>query len=30
VGPDQKVKKIYDGYKEVPYDEMISDIKSLQ
>jgi protein SCO1 len=30
VGPDQKVKKIYDGYKEVPYDEMISDMKSLQ
>ncbi|WP_063253090.1 SCO family protein [Neobacillus niacini] len=30
VGPDEKVKKIYDGYKEVPYDEMISDIKSLQ
>lgn len=30
VGPDQKVKKMYDGYKEVPYDEMISDIKSLQ
>jgi protein SCO1 len=30
VGPDVKVKKIYDGYKEVPYDEMISDIKSLQ
>lgn len=30
VGPDQKVKKIYDGYKEVPYDEMISDIKSLE
>jgi protein SCO1 len=30
VGPDQKVKKIYDGYQEVPYDEMISDIKLLQ
>jgi protein SCO1 len=30
VGPDEKVKKIYDGYKEVPYDEMISDMKSLQ
>jgi protein SCO1 len=30
VGPDEKVKKIYDGYQEVPYDEMISDIKSLQ
>jgi protein SCO1 len=30
VGPDEKVKKIYDGYEEVPYDEMISDIKSLQ
>jgi protein SCO1 len=30
VGPDQKVKKIYDGYKEVEYDEMISDINSLQ
>ncbi|PAE37026.1 LPS translocon maturation chaperone LptM [Bacillus sp. 7884-1] len=30
VGPDEKVKKIYDGYKEVPYDEMISDIKALQ
>jgi protein SCO1 len=30
VGPDEKVKKIYDGYQEVPYEEMISDIKSLQ
>lgn len=30
VGPDEKVKKIYDGYKEVPYDEMINDIKALQ
>lgn len=30
VGPDEKVKKIYDGYQEVPYDEMVSDIKSLQ
>ncbi|MFS0776418.1 lipoprotein [Neobacillus sp. 3P2-tot-E-2] len=30
VGPDEKVKKIYDGFKEVPYDEIISDIKSLQ
>jgi protein SCO1 len=30
VGPDQKVKKIYNGYQEVPYDEMISDIKLLQ
>jgi protein SCO1 len=30
VGPDQKVKKIYAGYQEVPYDEMISDIKLLQ
>jgi protein SCO1 len=30
VGPDEKVKKIYDGYQEVPYDEMISDIKALQ
>jgi protein SCO1 len=30
VGPDEKVKKIYDGYQEVPYDEMITDIKSLQ
>ncbi len=30
VGPDEKVKKIYDGYEEVPYDEIISDIKSLQ
>ncbi|MDF2788024.1 MAG: hypothetical protein K0S80_1122 [Neobacillus sp.] len=30
VGPDEKVKKIYDGFEEVPYDEMISDIKSLQ
>lgn len=30
VGPDEKVKKIYDGYQEVPYDEMISDIKLLQ
>ncbi|MEH7113489.1 lipoprotein [Neobacillus niacini] len=30
VGPDSKVKKIYDGYKEVPYDEMLDDIKALQ
>ncbi|WHX98968.1 SCO family protein [Neobacillus sp. DY30] len=30
VGPDEKVKKIYDGYKEVPYDEIVSDIKLLQ
>lgn len=30
VGPDEKVKKIYDGYQEVPYDEMVSDIKLLQ
>jgi protein SCO1 len=30
VGPDEKVKKIYDGFQEVPYDEMISDIKLLQ
>jgi protein SCO1 len=30
VGPDEKVKKIYDGYQEVPYDEMIKDIKALQ
>jgi protein SCO1 len=30
VGPDEKVKKIYDGYQEVPYDEIISDIKALQ
>ena len=30
VGPDSKVKKIYDGYKEVPYDDMLKDIKALQ
>jgi protein SCO1 len=30
VGPDEKVKKIYDGFQEVPYDEMISDIKALE
>ena len=30
VGPDSKVKKIYDGYEEVPYDDMLKDIKALQ
>ncbi|MEH7176557.1 SCO family protein [Neobacillus vireti] len=30
VGPDGKVKKIYDGYKEVPYDDMMKDMKALQ
>lgn len=30
VGPDSKVKKIYDGFQEVPYDEMLNDIKALQ
>jgi protein SCO1 len=30
VGPDGKVKKIYNGYQEVPYDEMVKDIKLLQ
>jgi protein SCO1 len=30
VGPDSKVKKIYDGFQEVPYDEMLKDIKALQ
>ena len=30
VGPDSKVKKTYAGYQEVPYEEMISDIKTLQ
>ena len=30
VGPDGKVKKTYDGFQEVPYDEMVKDIKLLQ
>ncbi|MEH7109464.1 SCO family protein [Bacillus sp. JJ1764] len=30
VGPDGHIKKSYDGYKNVQYDEMIHDIKALQ
>lgn len=30
VGPDGKIKKYYSGFKNVPYDEMINDIKALQ
>ncbi|WP_251552341.1 SCO family protein [Neobacillus muris] len=30
VSPDGKIKKSYDLYKNVPYDEMIHDIKALQ
>jgi protein SCO1 len=30
VGPDSKVKKSYAGFEEVPYDEMVNDIKLLQ
>lgn len=30
VGPDGKIKKYYSGFEEVPYEEIISDIKALQ
>lgn len=30
VGPDGKIKKYYDGLKNIPFDEIISDIKTLQ
>ncbi|MBS4215976.1 MULTISPECIES: SCO family protein [Neobacillus] len=30
VGPDGKIKKSYNLYKDVPFDEMIQDIKILQ
>lgn len=30
VGPDGKIKKYYDGLKDIPFDEIISDIKTLQ
>lgn len=30
VGPDGKIKKYYDGLKDIPFDEIISDIKVLQ
>lgn len=30
VGPDGKIKKTYDLYKDVPYETIISDIKKLQ
>jgi protein SCO1/2 len=30
VGPDGKIKKEYPGVKDVPFDEIINDIKTLQ
>lgn len=30
VGPDGKIKKYYDGLKNIPFDEIIRDIKALQ
>lgn len=30
VGPDGKIKKSYSGFKDVPFDEIIDDIKTLQ
>ncbi len=30
VGPDGKIKKSYDGYQEVPYEEIMKDIQVLQ
>lgn len=30
VGPDGKIKKSYDGYQEVPYEEIMKDIQALQ
>jgi protein SCO1 len=30
VGPDGKIKKAYPGFEEVPYDEILNDIKALQ
>ena len=30
VGPDGKIKKYYSGIKDVPFDEIIKDIKILQ
>lgn len=30
VAPDGKIKKAYSGFDEVPYDEIINDIKALQ
>ncbi|WP_223593514.1 SCO family protein [Neobacillus bataviensis] len=30
VGPDGKIKKSYSGFKDVPYDEIIDNIKTLQ